>query len=347
MSSRSLDRVRSRLSLGLYLTLCALSLFVPTRVLAHEVRPAYLDLTEDVPGSFEVLFKTPMQGDLRLALNVSFSGRVEKTSPVVSRMTGDAMVQTWHAKAIDPLTGQDLRIDGLDYTMTDALVRVQFLNGQAWVQRLSPAMTHATIPATQTRLAVAGTYVRLGIEHILLGIDHLLFVLGLVLLVKNRWMLLKTITAFTGAHSITLAVATLGYASVPVPPLNATIALSILFLGPEILRSWRGGTSLTIRHPWMVAFAFGLLHGFGFASGLAQMGLPQNDIPLALLSFNVGVELGQLAFVALVLLLERSFTVLEIRWPRWAEAMPAYAVGGLGAFWTIDRVAAMFAGGAS
>jgi HupE / UreJ protein len=171
------------------------------------------------------------------------------------------------------------------------------------------------------------------------------FVLGLVLLVKNRWMLIKTISAFTIAHSITLALATFGYATIPAAPLNAAIALSILFLGPEIIRAWRGGTSLTIREPWIVAFAFGLLHGFGFASGLAQMGLPQNEIPLALFAFNIGVELGQLGFVALVLLLEKSFQVLEVRWPRAVELFPAYAVGGLGAFWTIDRLVVMVGGG--
>lgn len=152
-------------------------------------------------------------------------------------------------------------------------------------------------------------------------------------------MLLKTITSFTVAHSVTLALATLGYASAPVPPLNAAIALSILFLGPEIVRSWRGETSFTIRHPWVVAFAFGLLHGFGFASGLTTMGLPPDEIPLALLLFNVGVELGQLFFVLLIVLLERSFRTLEIRWPRFVASLPGYAVGVLGAFWTIQRTA--------
>jgi hypothetical protein len=150
-------------------------------------------------------------------------------------------------------------------------------------------------------------------------------------------MLLKTITSFTLAHSITLAIATLGYATAPVLPLNAAIALSILFLGPEVVRSMRGETSLTIRHPWIVAFAFGLLHGFGFASGLTTLGLPTHEIPIALLLFNVGVEIGQLFFVALILLLARSFRTLEIRWPQWAEWMPAYAVGSLGAFWFIQR----------
>jgi hypothetical protein len=157
-------------------------------------------------------------------------------------------------------------------------------------------------------------------------------------------MLLKTITSFTLAHSLTLAIATLGYASAPLPPLNAAIALSILFLGPEIVRVWRGETSFTIRHPWVVAFAFGLLHGFGFASGLTAMGLPKAEIPLALLLFNVGVEVGQISFVVLVLLLERAFRTLEIRWPRWVQALPGYAVGSLGAYWTIQRTAMLFGG---
>jgi hypothetical protein len=155
-------------------------------------------------------------------------------------------------------------------------------------------------------------------------------------------MLLKTITAFTLAHSITLAIATLGYANAPTVPLNAAIALSILFLGPEIVRSWRGETSFTVRHPWVVSFAFGLLHGFGFASALTSAGLPRAELPLALLSFNVGVEVGQLTFVILILLLERAFRVLEIRWPRVLEALPGYTVGSLGAFWTIQRVAILF-----
>jgi hydrogenase/urease accessory protein HupE len=182
-------------------------------------------------------------------------------------------------------------------------------------------------------------FLNLGVEHIWLGVDHLLFVFGLLLLVKSRWMLLKTVTAFTVAHSITLALATLGYAHLPGPPLNAAIALSILILGVEIVRSRSGATSVTALHPWIVAFAFGLLHGFGFASGLSALGLPAADIPWALVMFNVGVEIGQVSFVLLILLLERSFRQLEIRWPRWVQALPGYTVGSLGAFWTIQRAA--------
>jgi hydrogenase/urease accessory protein HupE len=190
----------------------------------------------------------------------------------------------------------------------------------------------------------AWAYLYLGIEHILLGVDHLLFVLGLLLIVRDRWMLVKTVTAFTIAHSITLAVAAFGSATVPAAALNAAIALSILFLGPEIVRRWRGETSFTIRHPWVVAFAFGLLHGFGFASGLAQLGLPKGEIPLALLLFNVGVELGQLAFVLLIVLLERAFRQLQIHLPIIVQRLPGYVVGALGAFWTIQRVAILLRG---
>jgi hydrogenase/urease accessory protein HupE len=242
------------------------------------------------------------------------------------------------------LAGNRIDFAGLQLTITDVLVRVEMLDGSKWTAFARPSQPWVEIAATQSGWEVAGTYIVEGIRHILLGADHLLFVLGLLLIVKNRWMLLKTITAFTVAHSITLALSTFGYASIPVQPLNAAIALSILFLGPEIIRARRGGTSLTIRRPWIVAFAFGLLHGFGFASGLAQTGLPQNEIPVALLSFNVGVELGQIGFVALVLLLEKSFGVLELRWFRPIELLPAYAVGGLGAFWTIDRLIVMGAG---
>jgi hydrogenase/urease accessory protein HupE len=173
-----------------------------------------------------------------------------------------------------------------------------------------------------TKSSPSFAFLKLGIEHIWLGVDHLLFVFGLLILVRSRWMLLKTITAFTVAHSITLGLATFGYAHLPGPLLNAAIALSILILGVEIVRSGKGKTSVTILYPWIVAFAFGLLHGFGFASGLSALGLPAADIPLALVMFNVGVEIGQVSFVLLILLIERSFRQLEIHWPRWVQALP-------------------------
>jgi hydrogenase/urease accessory protein HupE len=220
------------------------------------------------------------------------------------------------------------------------MIKMHWLDGQsrAYTATGSQPTIHLYGSADDDTRGGAWAYLHLGIEHILLGVDHLLFVLGLLLIVGQRWMLVKTITAFTLAHSITLAVATLGVAHVPAAPLNASIALSILFLGPEIVRCWRGETSFTIRHPWVVAFAFGLLHGFGFASGLAQLGLPSEEIPLALLLFNVGVEIGQIGFVIGMLLLARSFRLTQLHWPKLMERLPGYAVGTLGAFWTIQRV---------
>ena len=170
--------------------------------------------------------------------------------------------------------------------------------------------------------------------------------LGLLLIVRNRWTLVKTISAFTLAHSITLAVATSGSASLPGPPLNAAIALSILFLGAEIMRARAGGTSLTIRQPWLVAFGFGLLHGFGFATGLIAMGLPHKEIPMALLLFNAGVETGQLAFVLLVFALQRAFRLMQINWPRPLAVLPAYTVGVLGAFWSLQQLSLYLAAAA-
>ncbi|MEW6586226.1 MAG: HupE/UreJ family protein, partial [Nitrospirota bacterium] len=207
-----------------------------------------------------------------------------------------------------------------------------------------PSKPYAQLRGERVWYATAGEYIGLGFHHILQGIDHLLFVLGLLLIVKGRMALFKTISAFTVAHSITLGIATLGYASAPLPPLNAAIALSILFLGPEIIRTWRGEISLTILYPWIVAFMFGLLHGFGFASGLSTTGMPKAEIPWALLCFNVGVEIGQIGFVMLILLLSRSFQILQIQWPKWIERAPGYAVGVFGAYWTIQRTFILFMG---
>lgn len=307
---------------------------------AHEIRPAYLELRQTGPETYGVLWKMPGQGDnRRLGLYVELpAGCTNVTEPRVS-FVNNAFTERWAVKRTGGLTGGTIRIAGLSATMTDVLVRLERLDGSTQVTRLTPAEPSFVVEATPDRWRVAGTYLRLGTDHILMGVDHLLFVLGLLLIVGNRWMLVKTITAFTIAHSLTLAIATLGYASAPLPPLNAAIALSILFLGPEIVRIWRGETSLTIRYPWVVAFAFGLLHGFGFASGLKATGLPQTDIAWALLLFNAGVEIGQLFFVFLILAMARSYRQLEIRWPRWALALPGYTVGTLGAYWTIQRTA--------
>jgi hydrogenase/urease accessory protein HupE len=314
-------------------------------VYAHEIRPALLNIIEQKPGWFEVTWKVPVLPGYEVDITPVLPATLAAYGPPSSHDVPGAKIQvsTYQAKE-GGLAGEMITIDGLSTTQIDTMVRINFADGTTQSTILRPASPSFTVPSPGTKGEVAWVYMRLGIEHILQGIDHLLFVLGLLLIVGNRLTLLKTITAFTIAHSITLAIATLGYASAPLPPLNAAIALSILFLGPEIVRVWRGQTSFTIRHPWVVAFAFGLLHGFGFASGLTTIGLTSGEIPIALLLFNVGVEIGQLFFVLVIVMLERSFRILEIRWPRWVEAMPAYTVGSLGAFWTIQRIAIMVGG---
>ncbi len=311
---------------------------------AHEVRPGFLELRETGPGTYSFLWKKPAGGEVEIRIAPSIPDGCRLATFDRQPLTPGALVVRGTLACTGGIAGKTIAIAGLEATVTDVLVRVVFADGRLESHMLRPASPAVTLGAATTGGQRAAGYLRLGVDHILMGVDHLLFVLGLLLIVSDRWMLLKTITSFTVAHSLTLAVATLGWARAPVAPLNAAIALSILFLGPEVARSWRGETSFTIRHPWVVAFAFGLLHGFGFASGLTSMGLPKAEIPLALLLFNVGVELGQLFFVLLVLLLSRAFRTLEIRWPRWAEALPGYAVGSLGAYWTIQRTAMLLGG---
>jgi len=315
--------------------LLAFALGTARTVGAHEVRPGYLELHEVSPGRYEVVWKHPTGGETQITLTPVFPAECTDAGAGGSQQSaaGAVIVRTTLV-CEGGIRGKTLGIDGLRETTTDVLVRIRHEDGVTETQLIRPASPTYVVGGGSGK---AAAYLRLGIEHILMGVDHLLFVLGLLLIVRDRWVLLKTITSFTIAHSITLGIATLGYASAPVLPLNAAIALSILFLGPEIVRSMRGETSLAIRHPWVVAFAFGLLHGFGFASGLTTLGLPAAEIPIALLLFNVGVEVGQLFFVAAIVLLVRSFRTLEIRWPRWTEWMPAYAVGSLGAFWFIQR----------
>lgn len=326
------------------LFLCIFIFGLAGNAAGHEVRPGYLELREGSKGRYEVLWKHPARGEVAIKLSPVFSADCSLTGPGKQEMAPGATLTRATLECPGSLRGKKIHIAGLESTLTDVLIRVYHADGEVETHLLRPASPEVTIGSKGGRGQRALAYLRLGVEHILMGIDHLLFVLGLLLIVRGSMMLIKTITSFTVAHSITLAMATLGYAKAPIPPLNAAIALSIFFLGPEIVRSWHGQTSLTIRHPWVVAFAFGLLHGFGFATGLTIMGLPRTEIPVALLLFNLGVEMGQIAFVALMLLLNRSFHRLQFDFPRWAELVPGYMVGSLGAYWTIQRVVILFRG---
>jgi hypothetical protein len=312
---------------------------------AHESRPGFLELRETGPETYSFLWKKPTGGEVEIQIAPAVPDGCRLDSPDRQQATLGAMVVRGTLVCAGGLAGKTIAILGLEATITDVLVRLHHADGRLESHLLRPVNPSVTLGASTSASERALGYLQLGVQHILLGVDHLLFVLGLLLIVERRFALVKTITSFTLAHSITLAIATLGYASAPLAPLNAAIALSILFLGPEVVRRWRGESSFTIRHPWVVAFAFGLLHGFGFASGLTAMGLPQAEIPLALLLFNVGVELGQVGFVLLVILLERSFEVLEVRWPRLVERLPGYAVGSLGAYWTIHRTLVLLGAG--
>jgi hydrogenase/urease accessory protein HupE len=305
----------------------------------HEVRPAYLELHEERPGEFSVLWKTPMLGDVRLALNPELSGDAKLVTKVSTQFPPGAAVQQWTLRT-SALRGQTLRIEGLESSMTDVLARIEFADGREWMHRFTGQAPTATIPAQESGWSIAAVYLTLGIGHILLGIDHLLFVLALLMIARGAVRLVKTVTAFTVAHSITLALATLGIVHVPSQPIEAVIALSIVFVALEILHSRQGRGGVTAHAPWIIAFGFGLLHGFGFAGALSEVGLPQAHIPVALLFFNVGVEIGQLLFIGAVLALVAL--VRRINWPlpRWTELVPPYAIGSIAMFWVIQRVAA-------
>jgi hydrogenase/urease accessory protein HupE len=310
---------------------------------AHESRPAYLEIEETTPSRYSVLWRTPVLSGVRLPVVLRFPEDVRNLKePVVLHLSDSVLERRWIDAGPRGLTGKRIDFPGLHLTITDVVVRLKLLDGRSGIVIARPSQPWVQIDATPGAWTTAFDFLRQGIVHILSGADHLLFVFGLLLIVSSPWMLVKTITAFTLAHSITLTAATLGYVQPPAPPIEAAIALSILFLGIEIVRTHQGGTSFTSRHPWVVAFAFGLLHGFGFASALSTAGLPPTDVPLALLSFNVGVELGQLAFVALVLLLAQSLRLLRVSWPRPAQLLPAYVVGTFGAFWLVQRLTAMY-----
>ncbi|NIP93435.1 MAG: HupE/UreJ family protein, partial [Akkermansiaceae bacterium] len=270
---------------------------------AHEMRPGYLEIRESAPDTYTVLWKVPARGgNERFGLYLRFDDDVEIVKEPVGGFRGGSYVERLQIKRDGGLTGTTVTIQGLDQTYTDVLLRLDRVDGSQLTHRITAEEPSYVVEANPGPGQVSWTYFVLGVEHILLGIDHLLFVLALLLLVKGWKKLVGTVTSFTLAHSITLALATLGFVHVPGPPVEAVIALSIVFVAAEVIRGHRGNPGLTERWPWLVAFTFGLLHGFGFAGALSEVGLPQTSIPLALLMFNVGVEAGQLLFVVVIVL---------------------------------------------
>lgn len=304
---------------------------------AHEVRPGYLELRETAPGVFEVLFKMPMLGGMRFDVRPVLPAGCRSQVPATTYKPQSAVLERWAVACDTSLAGQTISIQGLSGTLIEVLVRIETRDGRTIVQRLKPTAPSFLVPAVPSAWQVARTYFVLGVEHILGGLDHLLFVLALMLIVPTRLVLLKTVTAFTVAHSITLALATLGAVHAPGRPVEAAIALSVVFLAAELAHLKQGRPGLTSRAPWLVAFTFGLLHGLGFAGALAEMGLPERQIPVALLQFNVGVELGQLLFVAAVLGVSALARRLAVPWPAGAWRLPAYGIGTTAAFWAVQR----------
>jgi len=323
-----------------YCTIAVILLMFAAAAQAHEVRPGYLDLRETKADQFDALWKVPARGDLRLGIYPLLPDNCEQTSRVVTRSVGGSFSDRWSINCPGGLEGGTVYIDGLAGTLTDTLVQISLLDGTSRVSRLTSASPSFVVPAAPTWKQTAITYLGLGVEHILLGIDHLLFVLALLLLVRGWRRVLITITAFTGAHSITLAAATLGWVRVPQSPVEAVIALSIVLVAAEIVHRERGKSSLAQQWPWAIAFTFGLLHGFGFAGALNEIGLPQQAIPLALLFFNIGVEIGQILFIVAVYLAWVLAKRLIVRLPGpITNYGPAYVIGTLAAFWTIQRIA--------
>jgi hydrogenase/urease accessory protein HupE len=335
-----------------FLLLAVLDVLAAHPAHSDELRPGYLELRQTDPDTYSLLFKIPARGEeLRLSIYVKLpEGTSDVGAPRISFGEG-AYVERRTIHRNGGLTGHAIAIEGLSATSTDVLVRIETLSGAIQTERLSPTRTAFVIQAAPGAAEVAATYLRQGVEHILFGFDHLLFVLALVILVRDWRRVAITVTAFTLAHSITLAAATLGFVNVPGPPVEATIALSIMLVAAEILNARRGQPSLTARLPWLVAFSFGLLHGFGFAGALAELGLPQHAIPVALLFFNVGVEIGQLVFVAAVLSL--IWAVRHVALQLWEAAFvkraldrldvaTAYGIGVVASCWLIGRTIALF-----
>jgi hydrogenase/urease accessory protein HupE len=310
----------------------------------HALQPGYLELRLIDQDLYAVVWKRPATGARPMAITAQLPEGCDPRTAVQPIWDGAAYVARWTASCARGLEGGVIQIDGLDQTSTDVLVRFDFADGVSEARRLTASSPSFTVPARPSRLEVARTYFLFGVEHILFGIDHLLFVLALLLLVQGVGRIIATVTAFTLAHSLTLAGATLGIVHLPGPPIEAVIALSISFVASEIIHARRGKPGLTERYPWIVAFTFGLLHGFGFAGALIEIGLPQTSIPMALLLFNVGVEVGQLLFIASVfaiIALARQITRrVKVPRPTWAWAVPPYAIGSLAVFWVIQRIAA-------
>ena len=313
-------------------------LLLTNNAVADEIRPGYLEINEESPNTYSVLWKVPKKSGKEISINPHFPDACTNTT-VNSQQVNGAILKRWYLNCSQSLIGARISIEDRDNSNTEVLFRLKSLDGDTSTTLLKPSRPFYDVPDKSSTTDIAITYLKLGTEHILLGVDHLLFVFALLLIVNSTRRLVVTITAFTLAHSITLGAATLGYVYIPQQPVEAVIALSILFLAVEIVHGKQGRSGYAARWPWLVAFVFGLLHGFGFAGALAEIGLPQQAIPLALIFFNVGVELGQLLFVLGVIVF--TWILHQLKQQKLlnrAETAVIYSIGGLSSFWLIERI---------
>lgn len=328
----------SRSNFGVMLIILCCLLYSSFDLFGHEIRPAYLEIKESGESEYSVLWKVPL-----------LENRVPDIFPVFS--VSDQLIKTGESRTIVALStfyklntdqslgGSQLYIHNLERTLIDVLVRIERQSGEVQTMLLQPSSSTGVIPVSSSNWQVARTFGILGVEHILFGWDHLLFVLGLLLLIRSWSTLAITISTFTIAHSITLILSSLGHFSLPSAPVETVIALSVIFLGREYVMEQRGFPSLTAEKPWLVALSFGLLHGFGFAGALSNIGLPQHALFTSLLSFNLGVEVGQLMFVVVLILAYWLFQKLvDGKHYRVLRTLPGYLIGGIASFWFLERL---------
>jgi hydrogenase/urease accessory protein HupE len=306
---------------------------------SHEVRPALLQITQRDAHRYDVMWKQPVNGEIAIRLVPHLSGGALEAAPDVVSATPSFAIKLWRNLSDErlPLSGQTVTIEGLEHSITDVLVNVTLADGRSVQQFLKPRTPSVRLDLSEHAAPPVAAYLTLGIEHILTGVDHLMFVFGLLLLVGKSWPLLRTITAFTLAHSVTLAATALGWIHVRSAVIEALVALSIVILAVELVRHARGEGGLTSHYPWLIAFAFGLLHGCAFAGALAEVGLPQHDIPLALLLFNMGVEIGQILFIAAAAAVLWAVARIATGWPQWSRLVAPYAIGAFASYWFIER----------
>lgn len=319
---------------------CFLLALFPTDARADELRPAYIEMTEQAPGQWSLLWKASTNSRLGQTGEIIVPENCQAFAERQREYSGSNILTRLALRCDGSVQGKIIGLKGLELSTTDALVRIAPIDGAMQTVRLTPDQPVATLPKPSVISNVAATYTILGFEHILLGFDHLFFVLALVLLLQGGWLVVKTVTAFTIAHSLTLVGTTLGLLSLPSQPVEAVIALSIIFLAVEVVKAKPDEIRLSEQFPWIVAFLFGLLHGFGFAGALAEIGLPEDDVPLALLTFNLGVEIGQLAIVAVALAALTGIRKLQHQWLQPTKTAIAYSIGIIATYWFVERMIA-------